>query len=809
MPSLLADLAEFVANVLGKLDEDPSARLDLIFDFVPIRATLTAIGEACLALPPVSDPPDHAGHRDLGADVRKHLRRVAERTRIALSQSPGADEAAALEALARIWASLDVLLSASIAIAAIESRVTYIQTRTRHVFAELGVPTPTGETDVLRIDIQALEHFAHQCARLVPAGDAVRAMLARLLGYKYTAPYSSIEQLRVVCGWDTPNVRAAYREGFGAELAELFEESHVRPARERTLEEHAGWLALGRGELLCKQGDPGDQLYYLAGGRLRVAVRDGHGVERNVGEVVAGEYVGETSILTGEPRSASVYALRDSELLVLDKETFDALQSRETLRMMTAQVAARLRNTLRNGGRARRRIDTIAVVPATSDVSIGPFCRDVSAALGAYGRVACLSSDDLAGRHLELESGTDSVAVSEWLDREETQHQFVVYRADAEITPWSKRCLRQADLVILAAESADERPWTGTAQLAVARREEESTTRCDVVLLGEHPHTLSHRERPNLDLYGGRLSGRYYVDPASRADVERLARYIAGRAIGLVLGGGAALGYAHIGVIRALAEAGIAIDIVGGTSMGSLVAAALALGWTADEMLERLRLGSKVTFDFSLPMVSIARGIGLRTWLQSWTGDLDITDLRIPYFCASANMTRAEVKIHKAGPLLKALMASNSAPMMLPPVVDNGDLLVDGGLLANVPSEAMRSFAEVGPVIAVDVVPPEDLAASDDYGLGLSGLRVAMHNLLPWRKALRLPNILELQMRAQLLASLAQAKHASYEPDDLSLPISLKRFSLLGYGKIREIADAGYQAAVPAIEAWKNREPVA
>jgi lysophospholipid hydrolase len=804
--ALLADCAERVAQ-----NRQVRARLDLIFDFVPLCATLTAIDETCRALLPVSDivelcdrlptriraaladitagVREHAGHTELGADVRQHLRRLAERT------------------LAPIWASLDVLLCASAAITAIESRVTYIRTRTRHVFAELGGPSPTGESAVLRIDIQALEHFAHQCARLVPADDAVRATLARLLACKYIAPFSSIPQLRVVCGFDTPNVREAYRERFGAELAELFAEFYVHPARDRELEEHAGWLVLGRGEALCKQDDPGDRLYYLCSGRLRVAARDSHGIERNVGEIAAGEYVGEMSILTGEPRSASVYALRDSELLVLDKETFDRLQSRETLRLMTAQVAARLRSTLRNGGRARRRIDTIAVVPARSDVSIGAFCRDMSAALAAYGRVACLSRDDLARRHLELENGTDSVAVSEWLDREETQHRFVVYQADAEITPWSRRCVRQADLVILAADSADERPWTGTAQFAVAGTEEESAARCDVVLLGEHPSTLRHRER--RDMYGSRLSGRYYVDPTSRADVERLARYIAGRAIGLVLGGGAARGYAHIGVIRALAEAGITIDMVGGTSMGSIVAAALALGWTADAMLERLRVGPKVVLDFSLPMVSIARGIGLRTWLQSWIGDLDITELRIPYFCASSNMTRAEVKIHTAGPLLKAVMASNSAPTMLPPVVDDGDLLVDGGLLANVPSEAMRNFAEVGPLIAVDVVPPEDLAASDDYGLGLSGLRVAMHNLLPWRKALRVPNILELQMRAQLLASLTQAKHAAYEPDDLCLPLSLERFSLLDYGRIREIAEAGYHAAVPAIEAWKNREPVA
>jgi NTE family protein len=792
----LADYAERIANEtqlaeMRTMLQHVCARLDLIFDLVPLCATVTAIDEASRALPPVSDglrariraALADVAHDELGADIRQQLRRIAGTS-----------------------ATLDVLLPASTAIAAIANRVTYIRTRTRHVFAELGVPGPTGESTQLRTDIQTLEHFAHQFAHLVPADVAVRATLARLLGCKYTTPYSSIPQLRAVCGWDTTEVQGAYRERFGADLAELFAESDA-PMRDRTLEEHAGWLALRRGDILCKQDDPGDRLYYLASGRLRVAARDSHGVERNVGEVVAGEYVGETSILTGEPRSASVYALRDSELLVLDKETFDQLQSRETLRRMTAQVAARLRSTLRNGGKTRQRIDTIAIVPARPDVSIGEFCRDVSAALGAHGSVAFLSHNDLESRHLELEDGTDSVAVSEWLDREETQHTFVVYAADAEITPWSKRCLRQADLVIVAAGATDEGPWTGTAQLAVAGSTETSDTRCDLVLLGEHQRPLRRRERS--DPYGKRVSGRYYVDPARRADIERLARYIAGRAVGVVLGGGAARGYAHIGVVRALAEAGIPIDVVGGTSMGSLVAAAVAMGWTADEMLERLRIGPKVVLDFSLPLVSVARGIGFRKWLEVFVGDLDITDLDIPFYCASANMTRAEVKIHATGPLIKALMASNSGPVMLPPVVDNGDLLVDGGLLANVPWEAMRDYAEVGPLIAVDVVPPEDLAASDDYGLGLSGWRVAMHNLLPWRKALRLPSILELQMRAQLLASLTQSKHAIYEPGDLPIPIPLERFSLLGYGKIREIADAGYQAAMPAIEAWKNREPVA
>ena len=733
--------------------------------------------------------------RQASWEVRKLSRHLQHELR---ARSERIAKANSDDRLARVVSWLELLVPASAAIAAVESRVTYIVERITAALRALGAEFADAETPP-RVGIAELERFAQHAAAFAPKNIQVRAVLARLIGLKYAAPFAALPNLRSLFGWDEEAVRSAYRAAFGCELSEAFAESasplHISPAVHE-----AGWLTLHRGEVLCKQDDPGDRLYYLAGGRLRVAARDAHGAERTVGEVSRGEFVGEISMLTGEPRSASVYAARESELLVIDQSTFDRLQSRETLRKLTAQVAARMRRTMSGGSAVRRRVNAIAVVPASRDLRIEQFCDDLTSALRLHGSAASVSGEELAEAGYDAEGAMESINTVERLEYLEMEHTYVVYRADAQATAWTRWALRKADLILLVAAVGADGTLSHSARVVLETGPETHETRCDLVLLGTwSPHAGAAQPK----LYGARPAARYHIDPKRPDDLQRLARYIVGRGIGLVLGGGAARGFAAIGVMRALEELRVPVDLVCGTSMGAIIAAAIAMGWTSQEMLERLRLGPAVTLDMSLPFVSMSRGIGFRKFLARFIGDIEIADLRIPFFCASANLTRAELKIHTSGSLLKAVMASNAAPAVFPPVVEDGDLLVDGGLLANVPSDAMRALPETGPVIVVDVVPPEDLKPSDDYGLGLSGWRVLAGKVFPWVPALRLPSLLEILLRAQLLASLAQIKHAVYEPEDLLLALPLSEFSLVNYKELQRIADRGYELAAPAIARWK------
>jgi NTE family protein len=164
-------------------------------------------------------------------------------------------------------------------------------------------------------------------------------------------------------------------------------------------------------------------------------------------------------------------------------------------------------------------------------------------------------------------------------------------------------------------------------------------------------------------------------------DFKRLARFAAGRTIGLVLGGGGARGFAHMGVIRALTEAGVPLDIVGGTSIGALIAAQPAMGWDYQTMLEKNRecfVKAKPLSDYTIPLTSIIGGRKLDDCLKKGFQDIRIEDLWLNYFSLSSDLTTAQITVQRHGYLWEAVRASISIPGILPPVINGKSLLIDG-----------------------------------------------------------------------------------------------------------------------------------
>jgi NTE family protein len=283
----------------------------------------------------------------------------------------------------------------------------------------------------------------------------------------------------------------------------------------------------------------------------------------------------------------------------------------------------------------------------------------------------------------------------------------------------------------------------------------------------------------------------------SKADVPRVARILTSRGVGLVLSGGGARGFAHIGIVKALREADIPIDLVGGTSMGAILGAGVSLCWSIDELTDRFRrafVDGKPLRDYTLPFVSLVSGHKVTRLLQHAFGDVTIEDLPLDFFCVSSNLTTGHSEVHRRGELWRWLRASVAIPGVLPPVVHKGELLVDGGTMNNLPVDAMRDLGR-GPVIGCDVGADRAFTTdTDEVDVPLPW------QLMRWmREKKHRPNIFQILWRAGMVNSNAMTA-AHREKTDLLLQPPLAQIDMLNWKGFDRAIAAGYEYAVRRLE---------
>ena len=519
-------------------------------------------------------------------------------------------------------------------------------------------------------------------------------------------------------------------------------------------------------------------------------------------EIGYGESVGEMGILTGEPRTADIYALRDTALVAFSSKFFLQISNRHAgiLQSLSKTVVHRLQQTML--GRPLKKVAAqLALVPLSPE--IGPFGERLTEAIQNLGFSALYVDPERFERSIQIPNaaalGLDDpsgIRLQSWFDEQEARFDYVVYLADPGPTHWTKRIAQQTEQVLLIAKSEDDpglRPVE--AQLGV-RPGAGRVVQPALALIQPNGPALPLGTSRWLDLR--RVDQHYHVRAGSAADMARLARHITGRAVGLVLGGGGARGMAHIGVIRALQELGIPIDRIGGTSIGAAVGGQFAFGQDVEEMIAtNKKFNHRSSYDYTLPIVSMMATAQISKRLQDLYGDVQIEDLWIPYFAVSANLTQAQTHVHRRGPLWKAIRASGGPAGLTPPVFEDGDLLVDGGLLDNLPIDLMRDLIGGGKVIAVDVSPPVELADFHDYGPGLSGWKVLFNRLNPFQPRLRVPGIVSILHRAGSINTIfQQSTRLTQKKADVYITPDVEEFDFLGYSKTDELVERGYQAAI-------------
>ena len=394
------------------------------------------------------------------------------------------------------------------------------------------------------------------------------------------------------------------------------------------------------GDWVMREGDDADDLYVVLRGRLRV-IADADGEERTLRVLGPGAAIGELALLTGAPRSASVQAVRDTTLLQLSRERFVELMERDP--RFAAAVARELASQLQASGgldAPPSRPALIALKRLGSEVPLEQVARSLAQSLERYGPVELLGPEA---------AGTNAV------ERAEDENAHVLLLDEAGAGVWSDLCARQADRMLLVATEHSPVPASPSPD-------------ADLVILGP---SSGDALRSLLDAVAPRTHHRLATTEPSDPGAGRLARRVVGRALGVVLSGGGARGFAHIGALAELETDGIEVDRYGGCSMGSFIAAMAAAGWSAQDIRDRCHeeLVRRSPFnDYTIPRVALIRSRKAARMFDRLFGELTIEELARPLFTVSADLLSSRLVVHRRGSLIEAVGASMSIPGLAPPL---------------------------------------------------------------------------------------------------------------------------------------------
>jgi NTE family protein len=580
------------------------------------------------------------------------------------------------------------------------------------------------------------------------------------------------------------------------------------------LREHLQWVELAGGEVLMEQGQAGDSGYLMVSGRLRIYVRDENGTQRMVREIARGEVIGEMSLFTGEPRSATVVAVRDSVLVKLDKPRFDGLValSPRVSQTLTRQIIQRLQT--QNLRRPLPPPVTIGVLQVSVGVSVGEFVSALVAQLQRFGRVSVVDAAAMdraigtAGAGAGAgEPGDEAVAAA--LDAIEAANDFVLLIADATPGPWTRRCIGHSDELLLLADATQPVGVHQAEQACVNGRTARTEAAEILVLL--HPADARLPRGTREWLARRPVTGHVHLRRGLDRDMGRLARLLSRNAVGLVLAGGGARGFAHLGIWRALLEQGIEVDCVGGTSIGSVMAALVAADQPLERAIEVARKGfsKNPTGDYNwLPLISLIKGHRQRkaitSSLRELVGDgVAIEDLWKTYFCIATNYSQAREQYIDGGDLARALLASTAIPGALPPVVSEGDLLCDGGTFNNFPVDRMGELRGVGKVLGVDLGARHVRKLDFDEVPGSWALlrdRFRPHS----KRRYRLPSLMSYLLNVTILYSMSRQDEARRQTDVYFCP-PLYKVGLLQWSRFDQILRQGYEHGLEVLGKLDDR----
>jgi EmrB/QacA subfamily drug resistance transporter len=552
----------------------------------------------------------------------------------------------------------------------------------------------------------------------------------------------------------------------------------------------ASSVRVARGEWLFRQGDPGDGVYVVAVGHLEVLRKEGALESESINTLTRGDVLGELALLSDSTRSASVRAIRDSELLKIDRDAFEALlrDEPELALSLTRVLSSQLQASRPIPPARRGRAVTIALVALDQGIPLIELADELSHAMSASGRIAVLLAPQQEG--VEEQSSSEAFArFAPVIERCELDHDQVIMLCSAapRSGAWEEFCIAHADRVVALVSG----PMPERSEAAELHAQTAALRGADMI--GYDVHAGSGELSGWISSLQPAAIYALSADGQRREEIARIARRLSGNSLGIVLAGGGARALAHLGVLEVLLDAGVRVDRVGGVSMGAFIGGLLACGADSaaidaccfEEWVRRNPIN-----DYTLPRAALIRGRKAEAMLERTFGDVRIEELSRSFYCASVNLRRSELVVDRLGPLMEAIGASISLPLIAPPLIRDQSLLIDGSLLDNLPLAPMSESGE-GPVLAIDIKggdPRRGIGIADEPESSASSAR-----------GTRMPSLPQTMARVALLSS-ANTGESVRRYADMAIEVRVSGVGLLEFHQIDEARAAGRSAALAALE---------
>lgn len=560
-------------------------------------------------------------------------------------------------------------------------------------------------------------------------------------------------------------------------------------------------------ETLIDKYETDNSLYILVYGRLKVFTES---QKKPIATIVPGDVVGEISFLIDVERTASVIASRDSLLLKIDKgdidkeiyQDFEQKHQSFTIEMAKKSLERLVKIDKKKEGDSGVKIISIAPASNSDHIefshALGKYLekKEKTIVLDAKSVDTVFNKEGFAQTHF---NSSDNDEIIQWFQKLEEEHQYIILITDHELSPWSTRCLRIADRILFIANPSKS-PECNSIEKAFYNR--QTSVLKDSILIIEHAELNSRIKGTRYWIQPRNVSFHFHIEKNETKGFDKVYRYLTNNLVGLVLSGGGAKAFSHIGVLKAFEEHQVPIDFICGVSMGAYLSTMYSYQGLEVLISKTAKFSESYRGDYTFPYVSFFKGKNIYFYMDDYFGDARIEDLIINCFCVSTNLSKGKLLVHEKGEARKAVRMSTSLPAVFPPMYENGDIIIDGGVIDNMPVDVLKSKILTNRLIAVDCSTEENHHGTDCYYEPyISGWKLIYNKFKRFltRSQKKSDTIIDIVMLSITLAQKTKKIESSSKADYL-ITIKADDYQILEFEKFHEIVDIGYQTTIEFLE---------